>query len=53
MEAEFGVKCEGILGEANVDVMPAKLRQAQNNRVVTKLGYEHGYILLMTINGHP
>ena len=24
MEAEFGVKHEGILGEANVDVMPAK-----------------------------
>ena len=26
MEAEFGVKCEGILGKANVDVMLAKLK---------------------------
>ena len=26
MEAEFGVKCEGIPGEANVDVIPAKPR---------------------------
>ena len=52
MEAEFGVKHEGILGKANKDIMPANLREAQNNRVVTKLGYEHEYILLITINGN-
>ena len=53
MEAEFRVKYEGVSGKANVDIMLVKLREAQNNEVVTELGYEHGYILLMTINGYP